>query len=240
MRIVLAGAIAAIALAGSTLSATTPAQAQLSFGVNINEGDVMFAYRDGYWDRDHRWHRWARRDDWRWYREHHADRYSDWAHDRDADMGWREGGPRMGGPGVGIAVGIPGLSFAVGDVAYAYYDGYWDRWHRWHPWRGDAERIWWRNHYRDRYWDWHHDRDADMGWRVGGPGVGIAVGIPGLSFAVGDVAYAYNDGYWDRWHRWHYWRSDAERIWWRDHYHDRYWEWRHDRDRDMGWRHDWH
>jgi hypothetical protein len=170
MKIILAGAIAALALAGATFTATEPAQAFVHFGISINEGDVMFAYRDGYWDRNHRWHAWAGRDDWRWYREHHPDHYSDWAHDRDRDMGWRMGGgammggPMMGGPGVGVTVGIPGLSFSVGDVAYAYADGYWDRFHVWHPWRSDAERIWWRDHYHDRYWDWRHDRDHDMGW----------------------------------------------------------------------------
>ena len=105
MKIVLAGAIAALALAGATLTSTAPAQAFVHFGISINEGDVMFAYRDGYWDRDHRWHRWDDRDDWRWYREHHPDRYSDWRHDRDRDMGWRVGGggAMMGGPGVGVA-----------------------------------------------------------------------------------------------------------------------------------------
>ena len=238
MKIVLAGALAALAVAGATLTATAPAQAGIHFGISINEGDVMFAYRDGYWDRYHRWHPWAGREDWRWYREHHPDRYSDWAHDRDRDMGWRAGGgAMMGGPGV--VVGVPGFSFAVGDVAFAYRDGFWDRAHRWHPWRSDAERIWWRDHYHDRYWDWRHDRDPDLGWRVAGR-PGVVVGVPGFSFAIGDVAYAYRDGYWDRTHRWHPWRSDAERIWWRDHYHDRYWDWRHDRDHDMGWHHDWH
>ena len=171
MKIVLAGAVAALALAGTTLATTTPARAAVHFGISINEGDVMFAYRDGYWDRFHHWHPWGDRDDWRWWREHHHDRYYDWAHDRDADMGWHGGvvvgapmgGAMMGGPGV--VVGVPGLSFAVGDVAFAYADGYWDRFHHWHAWRNDAERIWWRDHYHDRYWEWHHDRDHDMGWK---------------------------------------------------------------------------
>ena len=240
MKIALAGAVAAFALAGATLATTTPAQAFLHFGVTINAGDVQYAYRDGYWDRWHRWHPWADPDDRRWWRMNHPGAYWDWRHDRDPDMGWR------------VAVGPgPGLTFAVGDVQYAYYDGWWDRWHRWHPWASDAERIWWRNHYADRYWDWRHDRDPDMGWRVavGGPGVAVGIGVPGVSIGigvprfevgVGDIAFAYRDGYWDRWHRWHVWHNDAEREWWYRNHRDRYWDWRHDRDRDMGWRHDWH
>jgi len=159
MKIVLAGALAALALAGATVATTGPAEARVHFGVTIYANDVMFAYRDGYWDRWHRWHHWADPDDWRWYRMHYPARYSDWLHDRDRDMGWR-----MGGPGVSVAVGAPWLSFRVTDIAYGYRDGWWDRWHRWHAWRSVGERNWWRDHYHDRYWDWHHDRDPDMGW----------------------------------------------------------------------------
>jgi hypothetical protein len=192
MKIVLAGAFAALTVAGATVVATLPAQAGLNFGVTIDAGNVMFAYRDGYWDRWHRWHPWADPADWRWYRAHYAARYFDWVHTRDPDMGWRVGvvggapgigvavgapgvgvavgapgvGVAVGAPAVGVAVGTPGLSFAVTDVAFAYRDGWWDRWHRWHVWRNAAERDWWRAHYAARYWDWRHDRDASMGWHA--------------------------------------------------------------------------
>lgn len=233
MKIVLAGALAALALAGATVATTEPAQARLNFGVTIYADNVRFAYRDGYWDRWHRWHPWADPDDWRWYRMHYPARYYDWRHDRDRDMGWRV-----------AVVGPPaGISFRVDDVMYAYRDGWWDRWHRWHPWAAPGEWSWWRANHPDRYWDWVHTRDPDMGWRVtgymGGPGVGVVVGPSWLSFRVTDIAYAYRDGWWDRWHRWHVWRSGAERDWWRDHYQGRYWDWHHDRDPDLGW-HGWH
>jgi hypothetical protein len=175
MKILLAGAVAALALVGATVATTESAQAFVHFGISLHEGDVRFAYRDGYWDRWHRWHAWEDRDDWRWWRAHHPDAYYDWRHDRDADMGWRDGGGMMmGGPGVGVhiggrgfgvTVGVPVFEVGVGDIAYGYADGYWDRWHRWHVWHNDAERVYWRDHYHDRYWDWHHDRDHDMGWR---------------------------------------------------------------------------
>src|SRR5215469_4220923 len=97
MKIALAGAVAALEMAGATLAMNSPAEAFLHFGVNVNVGDGQFAYRDGYCDRWHRWHPWADPDDWRWYRMHYATRYYDWQHDRDADMGWRVAA--MGGPG---------------------------------------------------------------------------------------------------------------------------------------------
>jgi len=54
----------------------------------------------------------------------------------------------------------------------------------------------------------------------------------GFSFRVGDVAMAYDDGYYDRSHRWHAWRNMRDRDWYRVNYHHRYRGWRHDRDRD--------
>jgi hypothetical protein len=152
MKIVLAGAVAALALAGATLVATSPAAARVNFGVSINAGDVQFAYQDGYWDHAHRWHAWRDPEDWRWYREHYRDHYYDWRHDRDRDMGWR-----VGGPGISIGIGF-------GDAVFGYRDGYWDRWHRWHTWgdRHDWRRF--RDAHPDRFHDWNHDRDRDMGW----------------------------------------------------------------------------
>ena len=220
MKNVLAGTLAALAVAGATVAAMEPAQARVTFGVSINAGDVKFAYRDGYWDRWHRWHHWADPDDWRWYRAHYAARYYDWHHDRDPDLGWR----------VAVAERPVGVGFRTEEVMYAYRDGYWDRWHRWHPWATPAQWSWWRAHHPDRYWDWVHTRDADMGWRV------TVVGPPaGFSYRVEDVVIAYRDGYWDRRHRWHPWARHAEWVWWREHHPDRYRDWAHTRDPDMGW-----
>jgi hypothetical protein len=58
--------------------------------------------------------------------------------------------------------------------------------------------------------------------------------ILGISLDFGNVAFGYQDGYWDRAHRWHHWRHDEMRRYRLvsgNHYND----WRHDRDRDHGW-----
>ena len=54
----------------------------------------------------------------------------------------------------------------------------------------------------------------------------------GFSFRIGDVAVAYDDGYYDRGHRWHAWRHAREREWYRVNYRHGYRGWRHDRDHD--------
>ena len=52
----------------------------------------------------------------------------------------------------------------------------------------------------------------------------------GFSFRVGDIAMAYDDGYYDRGHRWHAWRHARERDWYRVNYRNGYRGMRHDRD----------
>jgi hypothetical protein len=64
--------------------------------------------------------------------------------------------------GTGAAIAQPvGFSFRIGDVAFGYTDGYYDRAHRWHAWRGARERDWYRGHYRASYRAMRHDRDHD-------------------------------------------------------------------------------
>ena len=69
-------------------------------------------------------------------------------------------------------------------------------------------------------------------------GAGLAGTMPaaaqphGFSFRIGDVAMAYDDGYYDRGHRWHAWRHAREREWYRVNYRNGYHGWRHDRDHD--------
>ena len=69
-------------------------------------------------------------------------------------------------------------------------------------------------------------------------GAGLAGTVPaaaqpvGFSFRVGDVAMAYDDGYYDRGHRWHAWRHAREREWYRVNYRNGYRGMRHDRDHD--------
>jgi hypothetical protein len=67
----------------------------------------------------------------------------------------------------------------------------------------------------------------DIGVHVGGVGVGIG---------FGDIAYGYQDGYWDSGHRWHDWRNDQEMRDYRNYQGNHYNDYRHDRDPDMGWR----
>ena len=59
-----------------------------------------------------------------------------------------------------------------------------------------------------------------------------AVARSGFSFRIGDVAMAYNDGYYDRSHRWHAWRHARERDLFRVKYREQYRAMRHDRDHD--------
>lgn len=55
----------------------------------------------------------------------------------------------------------------------------------------------------------------------------------GFSFRVGDVAIAYQDGYYDHRNRWHHWRDAREHSWYRTNYRNRY----YDRGRaSYGWR----
>lgn len=54
----------------------------------------------------------------------------------------------------------------------------------------------------------------------------------GFSFRVGDVAIAYQDGYYDRGNRWHGWRNSREHNWYRANYRGQYHARHRDRDRD--------
>ena len=57
-----------------------------------------------------------------------------------------------------------------------------------------------------------------------------------FSFNTGDVAFAYNDGYWDRSHHWHTWRNSREAREFRRGYGHLYNDSRHTRVRNQGWR----
>jgi hypothetical protein len=73
-----------------------------------------------------------------------------------------------------------------------------------------------------------------------GVGVGVHVGGVGVGVGVGttDVAFGYNDGYWDRSHHWHRWRDEKEMNDWRAAHADHYYDYAHDRDGGDGWRDD--
>jgi hypothetical protein len=56
------------------------------------------------------------------------------------------------------------ISLNLGDVAFGYQEGYWDRNHRWHNWRNEREAARYRASSGNHYNDWKHDRDPDKGW----------------------------------------------------------------------------
>lgn len=141
----LTGAVVALGVLGAALATQAPAYAQ-GVGVQLDVGNVAFGYRDGYWDHGHRWHHWRNRDEANYYRSMQGSQYNDWRHDRDRDGGWH------------------GLAINVGDVAFGYQDGYWDRGHQWHQWRNDQEMRDYRNAHGNQYNDYRHDRDHDQGW----------------------------------------------------------------------------
>ena len=60
------------------------------------------------------------------------------------------------------------FSISLGNVAFGYSDGYWDRDHHWHAWRNRAESQYYRDHYREHYTEVRHNRDRkdkNQGWR---------------------------------------------------------------------------
>lgn len=67
----------------------------------------------------------------------------------------------------GMAAGVD-FSVTIGNAAFGYSDGYWDRDHHWHTWRNKREAEYFRTHYGEHYVAVRHDRDRkdrDKGWR---------------------------------------------------------------------------
>jgi len=62
------------------------------------------------------------------------------------------------------SAGSVGISLNLGNVAFAYQDGYWDQGHHWHHWRNRHEAREYRARKHNEYHDWNHDRDHDRGW----------------------------------------------------------------------------
>ena len=58
-----------------------------------------------------------------------------------------------------------GVQFQIGNAAFGYSDGYWDRDHHWHHWRNERERHYFREHDRGHYYDRDHSHYRDEGWR---------------------------------------------------------------------------
>ena len=51
----------------------------------------------------------------------------------------------------------------------------------------------------------------------------------------GEVAFGYNDGYWDRDHHWHAWADAQQAARFRDSNGSHFYNRRHDEDRNQGW-----
>jgi len=69
-------------------------------------------------------------------------------------------------------------------------------------------------------------------------GVAIAdgmAGAPGVTQDRGDIAFGYNDGYWDRSHQWHVWRDQDEMKSYKSAQNNQFHDWQHSRDPDQGW-----
>lgn len=85
-------AIAALAASlslGTMTAVTAPAQAQ-GFAFSFNTGDVAFAYRDGYWDHNRRWHSWRSPAEARAYRNAYRHHYYPYPRNYYRNMGWRD------------------------------------------------------------------------------------------------------------------------------------------------------
>jgi hypothetical protein len=57
------------------------------------------------------------------------------------------------------------VTFDPGNVAYGYSDGYWTNKHEWRTWEKPEYVETYRKSPSARYYEYRHDRDADMGWR---------------------------------------------------------------------------
>ncbi len=56
-----------------------------------------------------------------------------------------------------------------------------------------------------------------------------------ISIGFDNIAFGYNDGYWDNGHQWHTWGQGQDYRSYRDHAGSHYYNYNHDRDHNMGW-----
>ncbi|MFM9863293.1 MAG: hypothetical protein ACKVRO_06775 [Micropepsaceae bacterium] len=142
-------------------------------------GNAVFAYDDGYYDRDRRWHTWQNDGHRDWYRRNHSRTYYNHRRDFDRDQyrrDWREGRRSdwqyygdggYGGYNSGYNGGGSDFAIVLGNVVFAYEDGYYDRDRRWHTWQNDGHRDWYRRNHSRTYYNHRRDRDNDRDWREG-------------------------------------------------------------------------
>ena len=56
-----------------------------------------------------------------------------------------------------------------------------------------------------------------------------------ITVNLGDIAFGYNDGYWDHSHQWHQWKNQDDLQTYRTASGNQYHDWKHTRDSDQGW-----
>ena len=74
------------------------ANAADTFSFSFDTGAVAFAYSDGYWDQNRRWHSWRNAREHREYRARHQGNYKAARHTRERNKGWRGDSDRDGVP----------------------------------------------------------------------------------------------------------------------------------------------
>jgi hypothetical protein len=79
-------------MAGASMTAAvpTPAVAGEAFSFSFNTGDVAFAYSDGYWDHNRKWHKWRSAREAREYRARYSNNYYHRKHTSERNNGWRD------------------------------------------------------------------------------------------------------------------------------------------------------
>ena len=98
-KMFLMGAVAVLTVVGLSVSVPTPAAAQRdTFSFSFNTGDVAFAYSDGYYDNNRRWHKWRNAREHREFRNRYRDNYRDHRRSRERNMGWLRDSDRDGVP----------------------------------------------------------------------------------------------------------------------------------------------
>jgi len=84
-------ALVSVAFLGTAAcSSTSPASARESFVFGFDSGSVAFAYSDGYWDHNRRWHSWHSPREAHAFRSRYPDRYTHRGHRHYPNAGWRD------------------------------------------------------------------------------------------------------------------------------------------------------
>lgn len=141
LRHALKGATIALALAGAAIGTIGVAGAQSVYYGNDPAG--------GYYDQNG------------YYGNQPYRGYDTYRYNND---GYNYDGYDSGRYGYGRDRGVNVLSLSLGNVAFAYRDGYWDRRHHWHHWQRDSDYRYYRDH-GSNYYGYNHDHYDNNGWQ---------------------------------------------------------------------------